>query len=109
MTPALSPSIGVDVVEFKKASRFYSQHRLTLDAHFSSNEIQFIRSGKRPVKRLAMLLAAKEACFKASSKKSSGFTAFKEVRVLRAGQLTKRVRCVMKPQYVVAYALASDR
>ena len=57
-------SLGVDLVEIKKAKKFYQTHRHHLVSFFSKTEVSSIRRSKKPYERLALLLAAKEAVFK---------------------------------------------
>jgi phosphopantetheine--protein transferase-like protein len=64
LAPRSVPVVGVDLVEIEKARAFYSRHKKRLTSFFSAAEIRFIRRGKI-VERLAILLAAKEAAFKA--------------------------------------------
>jgi phosphopantetheine--protein transferase-like protein len=65
MSPRTSPVLGVDLVEIEKARGFYARHKNRLFAFFSPGEIRYIRRGKT-AERLAILLAAKEAAFKAA-------------------------------------------
>ena len=66
---AAASSLGVDLIELKKAKAFYSAHQDRLPA--------FIRKSKRPVEALAFYLAKQEAVFKASSKSRLQFSYFK--------------------------------
>jgi phosphopantetheine--protein transferase-like protein len=65
MPSGTSPVLGVDLVEIEKARGFYERHKNRLASFFSSKEIRYIRRGKT-AERLAILLAAKEAAFKAT-------------------------------------------
>ncbi len=62
-------SLGVDLVELKRAKAFYLAHRDRLPA--------FIRESKRPVEALAFHLAKHEAVFKASKKSRLQFSYFR--------------------------------
>ena len=74
------PSLGVDLVEIKKAESFYRRHAGKLDSFFNSKEISFMK--RRSCERLAMLLAAKEAVFKWTGLPWMGPANFKNVRIL---------------------------
>ena len=62
-------SLGVDLVELKRAKAFYLAHRDRLPA--------FIRKSRKPVEALAFYLAKKEAMFKADKKSRLKFSYFK--------------------------------
>ena len=62
-------TLGVDLIELKKAKTFYLAHRKRLPA--------FIRRSRRPVEALAFYLAKKEAVLKASGNSSLRFSFFK--------------------------------
>jgi len=76
MKPAFrrGDSLGVDLVEIKKARRFYARHRAKLSEILTESEIMFCRRAKKPYERLAALLASKEAVFKALSRSPKSFT-----------------------------------
>lgn len=73
------PSLGVDLVEIRKAKSFYRLHQKNLNSFFSAAEIRKIRASKKPHEELALLLAGKEAVFKAKDKQSMGFAGFASV------------------------------
>ena len=60
--------LGVDLIELKKAKDFYKRHKKRLDSFFTKNEIFYIGNDSGATRRVAELLAAKEAVFKASGK-----------------------------------------
>ena len=62
-------SIGVDLIELKKAKAFYAAHRRRLPG--------FIRKSRNPVEALAFHLAKQEASFKASGKSDLRYSYFK--------------------------------
>ena len=62
-------SLGVDLIELRRAKAFYLAHRGRLPV--------FIRKSKRPVETLAFYLAKKEAAFKASGKSRFQFSYFR--------------------------------
>jgi phosphopantetheinyl transferase (holo-ACP synthase) len=62
-------SLGVDIIELKRAKAFYLAHRDRLPAA--------IRNHKRPVEALAFYLAKKEAIYKAQHKSRLRFSYFK--------------------------------
>ena len=69
---ASSVSLGVDLVELKRAKAFYLAHRDRLPL--------FIRKSKRPVEALAFYLAKKEAIYKAQNRSRLRFSYFKTNR-----------------------------
>lgn len=78
----LNSSLGVDLVEIQKAKSFYKTHKHRLDSFFSPKEINFISGDDQsPIESLAMLLAAKEAVFKANNRGWMGPWGFKSIRM----------------------------
>jgi phosphopantetheine--protein transferase-like protein len=75
-------SIGVDLVEIKKARSFYARHHRSLADFFSASEIAFLKKSPRPHERLAVLLAAKEAVFKTLSLPWMGHSGFESIRLV---------------------------
>ena len=75
-------AFGVDLIEIKKARRFYKTHKNRLDSFFSPQEIAFIRAGERPHENLAILLASKEAVFKAVPSLGTGLAAFRNIEMI---------------------------
>lgn len=57
--------LGVDIVELKKARKFYDRHKERLATYFSGQEIAYVNKGQKKYQRLALVMAAKEAVFKA--------------------------------------------
>jgi phosphopantetheine--protein transferase-like protein len=111
-------SLGIDLVEFKKAKTFYGSHQTNLRTFFTRGEINQIRRNKNPHKKLAVILAAKEAVFKAISPdgKWLGFT---DITILAGPQRDVRFRlgrrfhptsrrlgwkleCIQKKDFVIA-------
>jgi len=74
-------SLGVDLIELRKAKSFYTRHKKNLKLFFTRQEISAIRKSKRPHERLAVFLAAKEAAFKASNIKNAGLMNFTNASV----------------------------
>ena len=62
-------SLGVDLIELKRAKAFYLAHRDRLPAS--------VKKSRKPVEALAFYLAKKEAMLKARKKSHLGFTDFK--------------------------------
>lgn len=75
--------VGVDLVEYKKAGAFYRRHRLSLRDFFHPDELKSVRVHRRPHEALAVLLAAKEAAWKALGAPGFGPSFFKTLRVTR--------------------------
>lgn len=79
----LSPSIGVDLLEFKRVKSFYEAHRDSLDSVLDAAEVAYVRHrGTKPAERLARVLAAKEAVYKALGGQARGMAGFLDVRVV---------------------------
>ena len=70
MSPAGQTQVrlGVDLIEHKKAQDFYQRHKDHLDKFFTVEEIFYIGRRSGAARRLAEVLAMKEAAFKASDK-----------------------------------------
>jgi phosphopantetheinyl transferase (holo-ACP synthase) len=79
-----SLSLGVDLMEFKRAREFYDNCRHGLDGFLGPGEIRFVRGSRKPWEALAVLLAAKEAVFKALDLSWMGLSGFKAIRILPA-------------------------
>ncbi len=79
----LETCLGVDLVEYKKAKTFYTEHRGRLPDYFDKSEVSLIRKARRPYESLAMLLAAKEAVFKSSDLPWMGPEGFRKIRIVR--------------------------
>ena len=77
MKKSSSSPLGVDLIEIKKAKRFYKSHEDRLDSFFSSREIAYLKESGRPYENLAILLASKEAAFKAVPRLGTGLAAFR--------------------------------
>lgn len=60
--------LGIDLIELKKAKDFYKRHKSCLKSFFTKEEISYIGNNPAAYRRLAEILAAKEAAFKASGK-----------------------------------------
>jgi phosphopantetheine--protein transferase-like protein len=79
--PSRNPSVGVDIVEIKKAAAFYRRHKKRLKQLFTETEMIFIL--KNPAPNLAIVLAAKEAVYKALPAEAGtmGPSGFKNIRI----------------------------
>jgi phosphopantetheine--protein transferase-like protein len=84
MKHSLSSSgrLGVDLVELERAKYFYKTHKKTLLDYFSPREVSFIESCQRPIERLAIILGAKEALFKASGSKKPSVLEFRTIEII---------------------------
>ena len=87
-------SLGIDLVEYKKARAFYSRHKNRLTSYFAKAEISMIENGDKPHETLAMILAAKEAVFKSSNAPWMGTHGFREILIVAYGdrRLSFRLR-----------------
>ena len=52
-------------MEFEKARKFYVRHKNRLATYFKKTETEYINKGQKNHERLALVMAAKEAVFKA--------------------------------------------
>ncbi len=75
-------AFGVDLIEIKKAKRLYKTHKNRLNSFFSLQEIAFINKNERPHENLAILLASKEAAFKAMPRFGTGLAAFRNIEIV---------------------------
>ena len=82
---------GVDLIEMKKADSLYRAAAGRLSSLFSREEVRYIRNGRHPQERLARLLTAKEAVFKATPSQTTGVIPFRSIRVLQAGRIRRRL------------------
>lgn len=81
------PSLGVDLVELSRAKAFYRAHASRLGAYFAEEELAFLRRARRRRhERLAILLAAKEAAFKATGGVWMGPHGFRSIRLRPASR-----------------------
>lgn len=76
------PRLGVDLVEIQKAKDFYRAHRDRLKDWLAPEEISYIRESRKPYESLAVLLAAKEAVFKALSRPWMGPFGFGDIQIV---------------------------
>ncbi len=83
-------SNGVDLVEYKRAKSFFRRHRSHLTSLFSQRELLFIQKGPRPEERLAAVLAAKEAVYKAVGAPKQTWLGFTQIEVVpkKSGRVT---------------------
>ncbi|HTL70492.1 MAG TPA: 4'-phosphopantetheinyl transferase superfamily protein [Candidatus Eisenbacteria bacterium] len=113
MRPAENHSLGVDLVEYEKASDLYRNHRHRLGTFLNRSESRYLSAkGLPPEKRLAEVLAAKEALFKAAGGSWMGVSGFAKIaltarggRLRPAGATSKRYRFrfLRADKYVVAH------
>jgi len=71
----------VDLVELQTAKSLYRSHRRRLKTLFNQEEISYIQKDKKPYERLAILLAAKEAVFKALAPAWMGMSGFQDIQI----------------------------
>ena len=79
-------SLGVDLVEVKKAKSFYESHKGNLDFFFTKREILKITESRKPYEKLALYLAAKEAVFKALKNSQVGMLSFRNIGITEKKQ-----------------------
>ena len=75
----------MDLVELEKAKRFYQSHKKRLHTVLNGEEVSYVRKSKRPYEKLAILLAAKEAVFKALSLPWMGIAGFQDIQIFPRG------------------------
>lgn len=78
--------MGIDVVEIRKARHFYNTHQNRLKTFFDPSEVRLIQKSQKPYESVAMLLAAKEAVFKASSEPWMGVSGFRNIQIVSKAQ-----------------------
>ncbi len=81
-SPVSPSTLGVDLVEYKKAKKFYTAHQNRLESFFAPSEVRRIRRASKPYQSLALLLAAKEAVFKSSQLPWMGPEGFRKIRII---------------------------
>ena len=110
MSQSVPLSLGVDLIEIKKARRLYDNHKDSLDSFFSPREISYIRTGQRPHENLAVLLASKEAVFKAIPCLGTGVAAFRNIEITpqKANRFSVRLRETAK-KVVVKFSILKDK
>ena len=74
-------SIGVDVLEWKKAGFFYGNHRDRLGTLLHPNELTFVKTSAKPPEAFALIFSAKEAVFKALGASFMGVSGFREIQL----------------------------
>lgn len=84
--------LGVDLIEIREAKNFYRTHKNHLASLFSDKEIRFIQMSKKPHESLGILLAAKEAAFKALPQKEIGIAGFRGIEILPAANGRLRLK-----------------
>ena len=75
-------SIGVDLVELKKARAFYARHRSRLSMLLSRREMAYLSRSKKRSECLALLLAAKEAVWKKEGHGGVGIAGFRQIEII---------------------------
>lgn len=93
-----SPSVGVDLIEFKKIKIFYHEHRSRLGAFLNPYEMRRLKRSSNPSRSLAEILAAKEALYKADDLFSG--IGFENIGLTPA--LSRRVAVIRKGRFIVA-------
>lgn len=79
------PALGVDLIEASQAKSFYRRHARRLGELLAPHELAYVRAGRPAYERLAEVLAAKEAAFKASSGSWMGREGFRALHLSRRG------------------------
>ncbi len=79
--PLSELSVGVDIIEWKKAKAFYQMHHEKLSLFLHAAEMRFVEKERRPYEALAMIFAAKEAVFKALGGSWMGPEGFRRIKI----------------------------
>lgn len=106
----ISRPLGVDILEREKARSFYRLHKDRLSQILLPSELAYLKKVKNKTDKLAEILAAKEAVFKALGGSWMGLSGFKKIRLsidrtsgaFRSGHL--RIHLHKCKEYVVACA-----
>ena len=120
-------SVGVDIVEMKKARSLYQLCRKDLSRVLTPAEISYLKSSRHTLQTFALLLAAKEAVFKwLGAVAWMGISGFREIgvtiskdrgpiqvtltgsmkRLLNKRSASTRFYSLKRRQYVVALAVS---
>ena len=83
--------LGVDLIEIQRAKLFYKNHRKNLKSILNQEETEYLESGNRH-ERLAVLLASKEAVFKAIDGSRSGINTFQDIQIFPNNKFSFAVR-----------------
>jgi phosphopantetheinyl transferase (holo-ACP synthase) len=78
-----STSLGVDLVELRRARALYLACKDDLESVVSRDEAAAIRKSRKPHETLAAVLAAKEALFKARKGPAAGLLRFRDIQLKR--------------------------
>ncbi len=81
--------IGIDIVEVSRAKGLYEAYGQKLCRFLSPQEMVFIHSSQNSSKALAILMAIKEAVFKALEISWFGLTGWKKIQVHSQGKAFK--------------------
>ena len=98
--------LGVDLIETRKARSLYRNCRRDLESLVSREEAVSIRKSSKPHEKLAEILAAKEALFKARRAADAGLLAFRDIRLKRRPQDWKLTYQKTK-DYVIAQCVGT--
>ena len=97
--PFLFP-LGIDLIEIKKAKRLYEFHKDRLGSFFSPREITYIERSRKPHENFAVLLALKEAVFKAELRFGTGLAVFRNIEMIPRNKKKFSMRLNEKPKKV---------
>lgn len=73
--------LGIDLIEIKRAKAFYNKHKNRLTSVLNMDEARFIKKGPKPYENCAMILAGKEAAYKALGGLKSNLANFQDVNL----------------------------
>ena len=91
--------IGVDILEWKKASGFYWQHRARLAVLLHPGELAFVKKARQPTQAFAQVFSAKEAVFKAIGASWLGVSGFKNIEILPKKSFSFRLKGALKKNF----------
>lgn len=91
-----SVPLGVDILEWKKASAFYRRHRAALSDILGPEEIAYVRTSPSPARAFARVFAAKEAVFKSLRASAGPAGGFLQVRLFPNKKFSYRLEGALK-------------
>jgi phosphopantetheine--protein transferase-like protein len=79
---SMQARLGVDLIELKRAKLFYHRHKSRLASLLTEKEISYVGNRSNAYRKLAEVLAVKEAAFKTLGRALTGPAAFASLSVL---------------------------
>ena len=89
-------SLGVDILERKKAGVFYDRHQARLATLLNPNELAYLRTSVKPREAFTMIFSAKEAVFKALGGPVLGIAGFRDVQLFPQKNFSVKLKGAFK-------------